>query len=263
MLIVMATYCTKENQRFLLARRTLLNLVDNALFRKNRLVVMDNGSDDGDMKELCEYYGDRKKHLPCDITYIRNYENRGTARAINRGLQMREPGEVCCKIDDDVIIRSDTWIAEIEEAFRRDSKLGIIGLKRKDLAESPSAIEKWYRSSLKMLPHKPGESWMVVEEVNHVMGTCQAYSPALLDKVGYLWQPGLYGFDDSDICARAHLAGFDTVFLPHIDIDHIDPGGTEFTQWKRKQAGITMQEYRQAIDAYKSGKQPLYREATI
>jgi hypothetical protein len=67
------------------------------------------------------------------------------------------------------------------------------------------------------------------------------YSSKLLEKIGYLYQlGGLYGFDDALASVRAHVAGFSTVFLPHIDIDHIDPGTTEYQQWKESYAGERM-----------------------
>jgi hypothetical protein len=85
---------------------------------------------------------------------------------------------------------------------------------------------------------------MVVEDVNHVMGTCQGYSSALIDKIGYLYQGQdegkIYGLDDTLASFRAHLAGFRTVFIPHVDIDHVDPGQSQYTEWKRQVAGETM-----------------------
>jgi hypothetical protein len=109
-----------------------------------------------------------------------------------------------------------------------------------------------------MLPHKPGEKWIVGEIVNHVMGTCQGYSPTLLDKIGYLYQPRLYGFDDALAAARCKVAGFLSVFLPHIEIDHIDPGDTAYQGWKEKVAGEDMAEYNRIVNGYFDGSIPIY-----
>jgi len=97
-----------------------------------------------------------------------------------------------------------------------------------------------------------------VEYVNHVMGTCQMYSPELRAKIGYLYQPRLYGFDDSLAAIRCHVAGFKNAFLPHIEIDHIDPGGTAYQDWKHKVSGEDMAEYNRLKHGYQTGQIPIY-----
>jgi predicted RecA/RadA family phage recombinase len=62
-------------------------------------------------------------------------------------------------------------------------------LKRKDCWEHPEHEQPDLRSTLFMLPHQSGERWIVGERVFHVMGTCQMYNSAFLDKIGYLYQP--------------------------------------------------------------------------
>ena len=90
------------------------------------------------------------------------------------------------------------------------------------------------------------------------MGTCQAYSPALLDKIGYLYQPRLYGFDDALAAVRCKVAGMWSIFLPHIEIDHIDPGDTEYQGWKEKHAGEDMKTYNSLASEYFSGARSIY-----
>ena len=96
-----------------------------------------------------------------------------------------------------------------------------------------------------MLTHQNGQRWIIVEDVSGVMGTCVMHNYRLIDKIGGLMQPGLYGFDDTIMSIRSKLAGFKNCFLPHIEIDHIDTGGTEYTQWKRKYAGEQMKEFQE------------------
>jgi len=149
------------------------------------------------------------------------------------------------------------------EVFERDPTIGICGLKRKDLEEHPAHHSPWYRSTLRMLPHKTGQRWLVVEECNHIMGTCQAYSRALFERIGYLYQPSLYGLDDSLASYRAHLAGYKTVFLHGVEIDHIDPGGTEFTEWKKRHAGEWFPTYERIKAEYNEGTRDLYYDGGL
>ena len=111
-------------------------------------------------------------------------------------------------MDNDVVIHQAGWVEKLEACIERDPQIGIIGLKRKDCIESPDRTD-FYKSELMMLPHIPGEEWLIVEKVNHVMGTCQMYNSKLIDRIGGLYQmDGLYGFDDSLAAVRCKLAGF-------------------------------------------------------
>jgi hypothetical protein len=163
-------------------------------------------------------------------------------------------------MDNDVVIHQSGWADQMEAAIARDPNIGIIGLKRKDCWENPAHPEPFYRSTLEMLPHVAGEPWIVVEKVRHVMGTCQMFNSALLDKIGYLYQPRLYGFDDCLAATRSEVAGFYNAFLPHIDIDHIDTGETAYQGWKEKHSGEDMASFNSITQAYREGRRPIYEQ---
>lgn len=262
-LIALAVFDTLDNGRTELTRRTLESLKETVDWSRHCLVISDNGSCQATHDLYRELFGERATFMG-RVEIIFNETNIGTARAINKAWSWREPNWVAVKMDNDVVIHQAGWLDEIEEVFRRDPTIGICGLKRKDLEERPDHPNPWFVSRLRMLPHQLGERWIVVEEVNHVMGTCQAYSPALLERIGYLYQMqdegNRYGYDDALASVRAHLAGFKTVFLPHIPIDHIDPGGCDFTAWKQANAGVWQGRYFQVREEYRSGKRPLYYE---
>lgn len=255
MLIAMAVYCTDANARVKYLEQTLDSLRDRVDFNRHRIIFIDNASSltaKRVLKWFCEGHGTRRQVITLPT-------NLGTAAAINLGWRCAEPGETVCKMDDDVEIWHDNWPDFMEEVFARRPDIGICGLKRKDLQECPWASEDFYRSHLEMIEqHKPGERWLVVEHAMHIFGTCQAYSPKLREKIGYLYQPGLYGFDDALASLRARKAGFSTVFLPGIEIDHIDPGTGAYGQWKRDQAEAYMARYGEVRDGIKSGKFPVY-----
>jgi GT2 family glycosyltransferase len=250
-LIAMAVYDTVENKRTDLTRRTVMNIFERVDLNRHRLFIIDNASCD-ETRNFLKYAEEQP-----GVTVIWNDANIGTAEAINLAWKHRQPGEVCIKMDNDVVVHSDNWPDEIEEAFAREPGMGICGLKRKDLLERPDRTDG-YASYLHMLPHSPGQRWIIVEIVNHVMGTCQGYNPALLDKIGYLYQPRLYGFDDALAAARARVAGFSSAFLSYINIDHIDPGDSQYTEWKATVAGEDMAEYQRMVNGYFDGSISIY-----
>ena len=251
-LISLAVWDTEENGRTEYTAKTLETLYLTVNTRKHRIIIVDNGSCEATQKLL---------NKAARIEVIRLHENIGTAKAVNKAWQLRKPNENCVKMDNDVVIHSRDWVEDMERAIKLDPAIGIVGLKRKDCWEEPSRTD-FYKSSLEMLPHVPGEPWVVVERVNHVMGTCQMFNSELLDKIGYLYQPRLYGFDDALAAIRCQVAGFYSCFLPHIEIDHIDTGATAYQGWKEKHAGEDMAEYNRLKNGYLSGTIPVYSAAT-
>lgn len=256
MLICMAVYDTEENDRTGLTRRTLEGLEKTVNFTRHRLIVTDNASCKA-TKDLLHHT--RAHVFPFEVITLE--ENMGTAVAINAGWRDRLPGEHAVKMDNDVVIHEPDWPDMIELVFRKDPKIGICGLKRKDVWEWPLRNDAW-KSEIYPLPHEAGERWLIVEEVGHVIGTCQAYNSSLLDRIGFLYQfqdkGNLYGFDDSLAAFRAKAAGFKSCFLPHIAIDHIDPGGNIYAEWKRQQASKFSALFHQYKDEYLSRRRDPY-----
>ena len=253
MLLAMAVFDTVENNRTWMTRETLKSFARTVDWNRHRLFVSDNGS----CQATLDLYKDMRDELPFEVIY--NGENLGTANAVNKVWRLREPGEHALKADNDVVIHQPCWASWMEDVFQRDPTIGICGLKRNDLAECPWSENPWYRSTIRMLPHERGQRWIVVEEVSHVMGTCQGYSSALLDKIGYLYQGDrLYAFDDSLAAVRARVAGFKSVFLHGFEIAHIDPGQGEFVEWKRQYAGEAMGWFNETKREYLSGERPVY-----
>lgn len=257
-LICMAVWDTEENNRTWMTDQTLLSLLRTVDWNRHRLIVSDNGSCE---KTLALYETMIDEYFPngkMDVIY--NGTNLGTARAVNKGIILRRPGEHICKIDNDCVIEEKNWLDRLEDCVERDPSLGVVGLKRKDLAEHPfHPDEHPYKSKLVMLKPIPGQRWLIVEQVNHVMGTCQLVNSALLDKIGYYYQAGgLYGFDDPLLALRCHLAGFWCAFWPHVEIHHIDPGDSPYQKWKEDYAAITMPAYQHVAESYKNNTRSIY-----
>lgn len=252
-LIAMAVYCTEENAKNECLNKTLESLLSTVDFSKHRLVLSVNSS----TKETIKIINSVNAFIDPVITFINN-QNIGTAKAINKAWELRRPGEHAIKMDDDIVIHSKGWVDEMEEAIRRDSQIGQIGLKRKDCWEHPKHESEDFRSELIMIPHTAGERWIIVEKAKHIIGSCVMHSSALLDKVGYLYQPSLYGYDDVIMSHRTFLAGFYSCFLPHIDIDHIDNGVTPYQDWKHKHSGEQTQNVINLVHEMYNGTKPIY-----
>lgn len=250
----MAVHDTVENGRTDLTAETIANLFQKGITNNHDVWVIDNNSCEA-TKRLLKFHADSGH-----IKLITNEINIGTAEAINKAWKHRYKGQHAIKMDNDVVIHSSTWVDEMVEAIEREPNIGIIGLKRKDCWERPSHPIPDWKSELLMLPQQPGQRWILVEKCHHIIGTCQMYSDALLEKIGYLYQPSLYGYDDVLASHRSTKAGFINVFLPHIEIDHIDPGQTEYQSWKEKHSSEVTQEVIRITHEYYNDKRPVYYE---
>ena len=256
-LICMAVHDTEGGGRTALTKRTISEtLREQVEGHGHKVVIIDNASC-AETKDIIHRF---KAVLPDNVEIIGNEENKGTAYAINQGIkQYRQPGQHVIKIDNDVIVHYPwEWVNDMVDAIERDPAIGVLGLKRRDLQQFPDHETSFFRSKLVMLPHKPGEKWLIVEQTEDIMGTCTMFNSALLDQVGYLRQPGLYGYDDVDISCRSRVAGFKNAFLCGVDISHIDPGGTKYMDWKQHEASHSGEAFGKLRDGYYNGTEPLY-----
>lgn len=260
-IIGMAVYSTSENKKDECLEKTLWSLYRTVNFNKHRLILSVNSYTPETKEIFRRFKTNIASSLTCNIIsdIIYNDKNIGTAAAINKVWAKRKPGEHCVKMDDDIVVNGYTdWLDEMEEAVSRDANIGQIGLKRKDCWENVSHPDPDYKSELIQLPHVPGERWMVVEKANHIIGSCVLHSSALIDKVGALYQPSLYGYDDVIMSWRTRAAGFYSCFLPHVPIDHVDEGKTVYQDWKHKHSGEVTDEVIKLCHAIWKGEKSFY-----
>jgi GT2 family glycosyltransferase len=259
-LIAMAVYDTVENARSEFTESTIESLLSTVDFNRHSLIIVDNNSCK-ETQDIYKRYISPAKEKGMNVQVVNLKENVGTAKAINVALRQRLPEEFFVKMDNDVVFYKNGWVDEMEEVITRMPKVGLLGLKRRDVCESTYALNPDQRSRLLEVPHKNGEKWYVIEQCKHFMGTCTMLSPDLIKRVGYFYQMGgLYGFDDSIMCLRAAKAGYINAFMHGVDIEHIDPGGTEYTKWKEEYAHSMIQQYAELERMYANGTVDIYHD---
>ncbi len=253
-LIAVAVWDTVENKRTELTEQTLVSLRETVDFSRHRLFIADNNSCESTKKLLRDF------DIPKFV--ITHNENLGTALAINSCWKYRGEVEHCLKQDNDIVYRNSQWLDILEDAINQYPTIGQAACKRRDLAESPNSKDPFYKSELMMLPHKAGEKWFCVEQVKHTIGSSVLHNYRLINKIGGLFQisGNKYGFDDSAFSVRSYLAGFISVFVCNIDIEHLDVKGGDngYTEWKQVNAGEKINAYQQLIADYQSGARDIY-----
>lgn len=247
----MVVFSTEENGKDKYLERTLESLQRTVNFKDNRLILSINGFTDETNKIVSNY-----STIISEV--IVNNSNLGTAEALNHVIKRRKAKENVVKIDDDIVISQSYWVDIMQEAIEIDNRIGIIGLKRKDLIQHPDHPDPQFKSHLISLPHIPGHRWVTIERTADIMGSCTMFNYRLIDKIGYSRQPGKYGFEDNLYCHRSHLAGFYNCFAVGIEIDHIDEGQTPFQKWKEKHSGDLFPEYHALVHRMIKGEESIY-----
>lgn len=229
--IIQCIFATNDNGKLPIVKECIASLMATVNLKKHRWIVVNNSCN-----PETEAYLDSLPTDGLNVTIIHLKENIGTARGINIGLRSREPSEVCIKCDDDLTWVSKGWVEELETMIRKKPSIGILGLKRNDV-------------------YSNFEVDGVLIWSHDIFGTCTAYNPTMLDKVGLLSQPSsTYGFDDSIFSVRSEAAGFKNAFYMPVKITNLDTGGTEYTEWKKREANIYLQEASIMMDLIKKGE---------
>ena len=256
----MASYVTETNNRLDYAKDTLFSLINTVDFNVHELFISDNGS----CQEILDHYECFKGWFTSqgfpfkNLTISLNGKNLGTAEAVNLGIRTRKPNQYVIKIDSDITVGQQGWVEEMEECFDRYPNLGILGLKRTEVTQKADHENPAYQTKLVSAPHERGQKWIILELCSDIIGSLTMLSPQLLDKVGYFFQFGTYGWDDVILCLRSEKAGFVNAFLPHIPIVHLDNGEGEYVKEKMKEAERTISQFGEIAEDYKSGVRDIY-----
>lgn len=206
--------------------RALPGILANTAGADWSLTIVDNGSRDGTGPYLDAMAAAeprlRVEHLP---------ENVGKPAAINRvwrpALGAAEPPDFLVSMDDDMA-PDPGWLGLASEAFRREPRLGLLGLDVDDPARDhhPIAHRRCYGDGIVL---ETGEFC--------VAGACLIFPTPLIRRIGlYDESLGLYAHDDADMRERvvrldllaAYLHGVWANLVPVVE-------PASYRRWKQAQ----------------------------
>lgn len=217
------------------------------------LIVVDNASGDGSAETI-------SADLP-DIKIIKNDENRGFGRACNQGLAVSS-GRYVMILNPDTVIRKGLFQSLIE-FMDRTPQAGLAGPK---VLNEDGSLQPTYRrfptytnilfarkSPLSaILPGNPGTKRYLQGEltldqprkVEALGGVCLILRKEMLKEVGYFDENIFMYLEDTDLCYRAHLKGWESWVVPQAELIHYWGKSTE--QEKKQMA----QEHRRSVYYY-------------
>lgn len=181
-----------------------------------RVIVVDNGSTDGTVQYLrgVEW-----------VTLIENGRNLGFVEGNNIGIRAASPHSDVLLLNNDVEIRQDDWLAEIQRVAYSDDDVGIVGCRlvlpdgRLLHAGTYMPLNSWWGQQIGG-QEKDVNQYALDRDVEGVVGACMYIKRAVLEAIGPLDKAFFSYFEDTDYCLRAAEVGFRTVCAGDVTLIH-------------------------------------------
>jgi len=182
----------------------------------HEVILADNGSTDGSQAYVREAFP--------EVRLLELGENRGFTGACNAGYAASR-GEIVCLLNNDT--EADPgWLAAIVDAFNRHVEVGVVASKMLlfDRRDHFHTAGDYYR--VDGVPGNRGV-WQAdvgqydrEEPVFSACGGAAAYRRAMLEEIGFLDDAFFFSCEDVDLAWRAHLAGWQVLYVPAAVVYH-------------------------------------------
>ena len=175
------------------------------------VIVVDNGSNDGSVEFLKQYY------LPF-VKVIANRENLGFSGGNNVGIHAAK-GKYILLLNNDTEA-DDRWIEELIKEAEKDRTVGMCASKiysfyQRNIIDVAGHL--LYRDGLNRgrgrLDEDVGQ-YDTVEEVFFPSGCAALYRKEMLDEIGLFVETFFAYGDDTDIGLRGRVAGWKCIYVP-------------------------------------------------
>lgn len=184
-----------------------------------RIVVVDNGSDDGSAAQL-------HAALP-EATILESARNLGFSGGCNLAMAeaMAADTELVLLLNSDAVLEPEA-IGRMEKVLATDSHCGIVGPVLVSAA-NPSLVTSagiaFSTRSGRMRHHGIGQTYRpgsAPRTVDAVSGCAMLVRREVFERIGTLDESYFFSFEDVDFCLKARRAGFTTVVAPDAVVHH-------------------------------------------
>ena len=193
------------------------------------LIIVDNGSSDGSVEYINEYYP--------DLTLIENKENSGFAAAVNQGIKISSSDYVFL-LNNDVELESDC-VSNLLKCIEKDENIFAVSSKmvqyndrnKMDDAGDEYTILGW---TCKVGDGKSPDLYTSKRETFSACAGAAIYRKDILDKLKYFDENFFAYMEDVDISYRARIWGYKCVYCPEAVVYHLGSGtsGSRYNEFK-------------------------------
>lgn len=161
------------------------------------LVIVDNASADP-----AKSYLESVAQAHDNVTLIRNEENLGFVRAVNKGIAVSKAPYVCLLNNDTEVTKG--WLAEMVKVAQENSDVGIVNANSNTLGCKPRIGQGLAELSQELKQYSGRFS-----ELAWATGFCMLIKREVIDKIGLFDERyGMGNFEDADFCKRAQARGY-------------------------------------------------------
>ncbi|MBI5029352.1 MAG: glycosyltransferase family 2 protein [Chloroflexi bacterium] len=181
--------------------------------RPDEIIIVDNGSSDG-----CSDFIERENYaVPTQLFKLS--APLGVSKARNFGAE-RATGEILVFVDAHVLF-PETWIKSIQNALRNQA-VGIAAPGGKAWGNPRATCFGYRLKNLKLEIDYLRWKGLTPYAVPMVPGFCQAFRKDLFQQIGG-YDAGMinYGMEDTEICIRLWLLGYQVQIIPNILVTHL------------------------------------------
>lgn len=205
-----------------------LSSVLNSAYEEFEVILVDNGSVDGSLEYIRRYFPEHKrlKVIPLD-------RNHGFAQGNNIGYQYadRRTKYLIC-LNNDTEAEPD-WIQEIVRKMEQDPLIGAAQPKIRLMSDrakidAVGGIMDYYGRTFSLGNRETDRGqYDAVEEIFYASGAAIALKKEVLEEVG-LFDPSYFTYyEDTDLCWRIRLAGYNIVLVSTATVYHWGGATTE------------------------------------
>jgi len=164
-----------------------------------RLIVVDNASE----QDTVSYLERLKNESGAEILLIKNSENLGFVKAVNKGLEVSNAPYACIFNND--TLPGENWLTEMVEFAEEHPDVGLLNPICGGHIQNNMTVNEYAH----MLSKSNKGKYM---EMNQCQGFCMLVKREVLNKLGFLDEIfDTVGFDDTDYSRRAHREGYKSV----------------------------------------------------
>jgi GT2 family glycosyltransferase len=200
------------------------------------MIIIDNGSSDGTPDWLDEFTIQAEAR-DFAVTVHRNDTNIGCSTARNQGIE-RASGSYLVFIDNDVALRTRSWLEGLLRALEAEPSGGMIGPKLvypyppHDIQCAGVGISKSGRVQFRGRGEpRDTPRFSRPEEVQCLISACVMFTRTVLDECGGFdeaFNPVEY--EDFDLVYRARERGYSAHYLPSVEMYHFESVTTADTE---------------------------------
>ncbi len=195
-----------------------LDSIFNTNFPKEQVevIIIDNASTDGTIKQLNNYIFQKKLHNT--IYIIQNTSNLGFAKPLNQGIKIAK-GKYILITNDDVIFTRKS-ISELVKLAEGKRNIGLVGPKMLFRDQKIPALSG-FRYSMWLGYHPYDRQDLgTVREMDIATGGGMLVPKKVFKKVGLFDEQFFFCGEDYDICYRLKKAGYKILYCPSAIVEH-------------------------------------------